>query len=163
MQYSNDKKVKFYIEQLRLEELSDLQRDGIYLIPGEESEMTYFQVEELFNTSDWLEGVIVDVDDIIDYLNKKYSNKPFFEYLKIQLSELKKKGIYAVDLDSDYDILKTYTYDQYLDYVKSYYEDICDSYEEYSSNVSFETFLEDYTDENISLIDDFLQCDFIDC
>lgn len=32
MQYSNDKKVKFYIEQLRLEELSDLQRDGIYLI-----------------------------------------------------------------------------------------------------------------------------------
>ena len=93
MQYSNDKKVKFYIEQLRLEELSDLQRDGIYLIPGEESEMTYFQVEELFNTSDWLEGVIVDVDDIIDYLNKKYSNKPFFEYLKIQLSELKKKGI----------------------------------------------------------------------
>lgn len=163
MQYSNDKKVKFYIEQLRLEELSDLQRDGIYLITGEESEMTYFQVEELFNTSDWLEGVIVDVDDIIDYLNKKYSNKPFFEYLKIQLSELKKKGIYAVDLDSDYDILKTYTYDQYLDYVKSYYEDICDSDEEYSSNVSFETFLEDYTDENISLIDDLLQCDFIDC
>lgn len=74
-----------------------------------------------------------------------------------------KKGIYAVDLDSDYDILKTYTYDQYLDYAKSDYEDICDSDEEYSSNVSFETFLEDYTDENISLIDDLLQCDFIDC
>lgn len=163
MQYSNDKKVKFYIEQLRLEELSDLQRDGIYLIPGEESEMTYFQVEELFNTSDWLEGVIVDVDDVINYLDEKYSRRPFFDFLKIQLADLKKKKIYAVDLDYDYDILKTYTYDDYLDYVKSDYEDICDSDEEYSNNVSFEEFLEDYTDENISLIDDLLQCDFIEC
>lgn len=163
MQYSNDKKVKFYIEQLRLEELSDLQRDGIYLIPGEESEMTYFQVEELFNTSDWLEGVIVDVDDVINYLDEKYSSRPFFDFLKIQLADLKKKKIYAVDLDYDYDILKTYTYDDYLDYVKSDYEDICDSDEEYSNNVSFEEFLEDYTDENISLIDDLLQCDFIEC
>ena len=125
--------------------------------------MTYFQVEELFNTSDWLEGVIVDVDDVINYLDEKYSRRPFFDFLKIQLADLKKKKIYAVDLDYDYDILKTYTYDDYLDYVKSDYEDICDSDEEYSNNVSFEEFLEDYTDENISLIDDLLQCDFIEC
>ena len=163
MEYTLNKKTKFYLELLKLEELSDLQRDGIYINHGEDSEMTYFQVEELFNTSDWLEGVIVDVDDVINYLDEKYSRRPFFDFLKIQLADLKKKKIYAVDLDYDYDILKTYTYDDYLDYVKSDYGDICDSDEEYSNNVSFEEFLEDYTDENISLIDDLLQCDFIEC
>lgn len=41
MEYTLNKKTKFYLELLKLEELSDLQRDGIYINHGEDSEMTF--------------------------------------------------------------------------------------------------------------------------
>lgn len=67
----NKKEYNEHMELLKLKGLEQLQKDGIYLKPwyiDEEDCMDQQQLQQLFNSTDWKDGVTAFYQDIIKYL-----------------------------------------------------------------------------------------------
>ena len=67
----NKKEYIEHMEQLKRKGLEQLQKDGIYLKPGyidEEDCMDQQQLQQLFNSTDWKDGITAFYQDIIKYL-----------------------------------------------------------------------------------------------
>lgn len=54
------------LESLRMVDLEILQRDGLYINADED--MSQSDVEKLFESSDWCEGITAYVEEIVTYL-----------------------------------------------------------------------------------------------
>ena len=71
---NNKKEYMECMEELKLKGLEQLQEDGIYLKPwyiDEEDCMDQQQLQKLFNSDDWLNGVTAFYQDIIKYLGEE--------------------------------------------------------------------------------------------
>lgn len=61
-----------YMERLRLCGLEQLQKDGMYLEPWDEGDddcMTQEQLQLLFDSTDWKDGVTAYYQDVIKYVD----------------------------------------------------------------------------------------------
>ena len=70
----NNKEYIEHMEQLKRKGLEQLQKDGIYLKPwyiDDEDCMDQQQLQKLFNSDDWLNGVTAFYQDIIKYLGEE--------------------------------------------------------------------------------------------
>lgn len=70
----NKKEYIEHMEQLKRKGLEQLQKDGIYLKPwyiDDEDCMDQQQLQKLFNSDDWLNGVTAFYQDIIKYLGEE--------------------------------------------------------------------------------------------